>query len=264
MYNLKGRTLIDYRTKYLYQESPCINKSSFTEKESVQILASLLKYDGSPPWHIVAKDLQTSRTPFQCFHHAQTKLTKSSVNLNSDLPLSMDVIDELLLKLIAASGPKLILNYHSGTWLTQYFFPEYSQNQILHKSNISLINPQLINERWSETEERTLALSMKIFDGEAFIMSKAGLLFNRSMKSVSDKWSRSVNPIYSTQPYTVEEDKALHTAIEKADPLTDDWRSISEQFPTRNPRSLFYRWVELAKERNLSYSGGFIIPVQRG
>jgi len=120
-----------------------------------------------------------------------------------------------------------------------------------------------VNERWSETEERLLCLGMKVYHEHDFPISMAsGLLESRAYKSTSDKWCRSLNPIYSTKPYTIREDKALLAAVKKSKvtPSPDNWKIIANQFPKRNPRSLMYRWVELAKEKDvLKLQGGSLI-----
>eukprot|EP01083_Nonionella_stella_P251372 867363_1 len=90
----------------------------------------------------------------------------------------------------------------------------------------------------------------------------SGLLESRAYKSISDKWCRPLNPIYSTQPYTIRGDKALLAAVKKSKvtPSPDNWKIIANQFPKRNPRSLMYRWVEIAKEKDvLKLQGGSLL-----
>lgn len=82
------------------------------------------------------------------------------------------------------------------------------------------------------------------------IQSKA-LLPNRSCKLVMDKWNRSLNPIYSTQPFTkAESDKLLKIVNEHAQ-IPRDWKAISKHFPFRNPRSLSSRYSELSKDNEV-------------
>ncbi len=259
------RTWVDYRIKFLTSVSPSINKRPFTKAESLKIIEALHRHNGKPPWHIVAHELQTSRTPFQCFQHARTKLINSIAGLDaSDKQLFNIDQDELLFKFVAASGPQFVLGQHSSTLLAQRFFPHVSAYQVKHRANVSLINPQFVMERWNETEERTLVMSMKAYsESDTPLARAAGLLEHRSFKSVADKWMRCLNPCWSTQPFTVREDKALLKAVKDAKvPITvENWKEvISDQFPTRSPRSLMYHWVELCqKEDVLKLSGSQLL-----
>ena len=170
------RTWIDYRIKFLNSASSSINKNPFTKAESLKIIEFLHKHNhnANPPWHIVAKTLDTSRTPFQCFRHAQTKLSNSLMELANPTTFSQDE-DELLFKFIAASGPQFVINHHTATLMAQKFFPHASHFQVIHRANMSLVNPQFVNEKWSEEEERTLVMGMKVYDESDNTPSKASV-----------------------------------------------------------------------------------------
>lgn len=71
----------------------------------------------------------------------------------------------------------------------------------------------------------------------------------RSNKSVGEKWDRSLNPEYSSRPFTPEEDRILLEAI-RASPDTG-WAELSERFDSRHPRSLYHRWDQIATEQDL-------------
>jgi len=235
----------DYRNKYLFAVSPSINNTPFTRDESLKILELFHQNNGNPLWDEVALSLNTSRTPFQCFKHARTSLNSKVTTFNA-------YEDELLLKIIAASGPQYVLDQHTATLLSQRFFPHLSKRQILHRSNVSLLNPNYRNERWSEDEERMLVLGMRAFsDDDCAVTKVAALIPNRAAKSVIDKWNRSLKPMYSTQPFTIAEDKKLLSYVKKHKIGPGNWKVVSKIFPTRNPRSLLFRWMELAKDDDI-------------
>jgi hypothetical protein len=167
------RSWVDYRIKFLCSASPSINKRPFTKAESLKIIELLHSYDGDPPWHLVARTLGTSRTPFQCFQHAQIKLTNTLKETGNTAMLTKDE-DELLFKFIAASGPQFVLNTYS-TVMVQKMFPHANHNRIMLRAHMSLMNPQFANENWSEREERMLALGMKVYDGCEMATGKAGV-----------------------------------------------------------------------------------------
>ncbi len=62
-----------------------------------------------------------------------------------------------------------------------------------------------------------------------------------------DKWNRSLNPIYCSDPFTKEEDERLIDMVKEDQGNTSDWKTVSETFPLRHPRSLISRYVELTK-----------------
>jgi hypothetical protein len=160
---LESRSWIDYRLKYLCSLSPSINKSPISKQESLMILEALHKYEGNPPWDILAKKLSNGRTPFQCFVHAQTKLSNSmSKDINTHPSFTQEE-DELLFKFIAASGPQFVIDVHSATLMSQNLFPNASYLQIVTRANETLMNPAYTFDKWSEDEERLLALSMKVY-----------------------------------------------------------------------------------------------------
>jgi len=61
-----------------------------------------------------------------------------------------------------------------------------------------------------------------------------------------------MNPCYNTQPFTAKEDKALIAAAKKTNASPDDWNAVALKFPSRNPRSLLNRWMELGKKEDVA------------
>lgn len=244
---LECRSWIDYRLKYLCSLSPSINKSPISKQESLMILEALHKHEGNPPWDILAKELSNGRTPFQCFVHAQTKLSNSmSKDINTHQSFTQEE-DELLFKFIAASGPQFVIDMHSATLMSQHLFPKTSYLQIVTRANETLMNPAYTFDKWTEDEERLLALSMKVYSQCEKKFTRIAELFpNRSYKSVIDKWNRSLDPSFSTTPFTEQEDADLLEAVRGVDSTTINWKNISQQFPSRKPESLMRRWSEIA------------------
>ena len=85
------------------------------------------------------------------------------------------------------------------------------------------------------------------------------LLPHRAGKLVMDKWSRSLNPIYCTDPFTNEEDEKLLTIL-KGKQI--DWKRVSDMLPLRHPKSLMTRYVDLtAKEHSINKVHDGFVPV---
>jgi hypothetical protein len=129
---------------------------------------------------------------------------------------------------------------------------------------MSLVNPQYVNEKWSEEEERTLAMAMKVYSETDNALAKASFLLDgRSAKMVADKWIRSLNPCYNTQPFSDKEDKDLIAAVKQLNANPENWNKVASKFPNRNPRALLSRWMELAHVNDVAKMQGNQL-VQRG
>jgi len=250
------RAMCDYRIKFLTEVSPSINKGPFTKKESLKIIELLHKHHGHPRWDAVARTLNTKRTPFQCFVYAQSKLvttnmSSSSTNLQCNPTPWSQNDDELVLKFIAASGPQIVINSHAVTFLSQRFFPHLDKYQILNRCHTSLLNPNFNHRKWNEKEERLLVLGMRLFCESDTSINKVSALFpDRASKAISDKWIRSLDPQYITQPFTPRDDEALLAAVKSSRRGAVNWNDISKIF-VRQPRRLYNRWHELANNQDI-------------
>lgn len=247
------RPVVDYRIKFLNSLSPSINNTAFTKEESLKIIEFLHKFKGNPPWHIVAQTLDTSRTPFQCFRHAQTKLLNTLGDTLFDKAFSLEE-DELVFKYCAAHGSQAVIDKNLTFPFAQKFIPDANFKQVAVRANHSLLNPNYLNGKWSEEEERLMAMSMKVFsENDEYVSAKAGcMLPQRSVKMVTEKWSRGMNPCFNTQPYSESEDKALAQAVKKRKGIIDDWSDVAKKFPTRNPISLMKRFLQIGDEEDIA------------
>ncbi len=264
----------DYRNKYLYSLSPSINTSPFTEQESKALNEAFKDWEnGQLELHQLPLRLDTSRTIFQCFKHIQMNFVDCIGKLSASE-------DELLLKYVAASGPQFVINHHTSTFLSQRFFPRLSPRQISNRLNTLLLNPNYKSEKWTDFEERMLVLGMKAFSESISPITKVAvseacnssfpvfddrdhfssffhtifaahtkaLLPHRAGKLIMDKWNRSLNPIYSYTPFTKEEDRKLRAAVKKRHGSTNDWKNVSQLFPSRNPQSLSSRYIDITRD----------------
>ena len=90
-----------------------------------------------------------------------------------------------------------------------------------------------------------------------YLVSLPQALFpRRAVKSVTEKWARSFNPEYSSQPFTKKEDLKLLSAVHKRKESEHkgkfaDWKDIAALFPNRNPRILMRRWMEIASTEDV-------------
>ena len=240
------RTPQECKYKYFYDASPSINKTPFTRTESIKIMEIVQTSDENPSWDFVAKSLGSSRTPFQCFQHFMTKLDTSQVQI----PWTQQE-DDLLLRYIAACGPQFVLSLRTAGSLGARLLPGRPAGQILNRAHHTLANPKFIYDKWSDDEERILALSIRAYCKHPSPQLLAGSHFpTRCSKMVVEKWIRSLSPEFSTAPFTPEEDRELANIVRKSG-YSFCWKEIAQQFPNRRPFALKNRWLDLASSEEL-------------
>jgi Myb-like DNA-binding domain len=224
-------------------------------------------------WEEIATELSThsqTRTAHDCLvaYHAIVK-SPSTTSVLSTVPSSAWTVleDELLLKFLAAAGPQMVVDSRNallqGT-LLQQLLPNKSKKQLFTRIQQSLLNPNLHRREWSPTEERRLAILMKLYhintdrtmSSESASVWRSDLFLasthchGRTIKSVADKWQRSINPDYSSRPFTTAEDQRL-LAVLRSQPAMG-WSELSSlHFKDRHPNRLLSRWSELATDQDI-------------
>jgi hypothetical protein len=203
--------------------------------------------DRSVDWMAVTAKEGSGRTVWELFQEHRTNTKKKRPE-----PWSPEQ-DELLLKYIAAMGPQFVIDTPALSSIITRFFPEKTYRQVTVRYSNTLLNPKLLHEAWTEEEERNLALYMKVYSEYACRPASflAGAhLPARSPTSVADKWERSLNPVFSVEPFTKEEDEELLEICRTN--ITILWKELSDRyFPHRHPHRLMNRWSELATDKDI-------------
>jgi Myb-like DNA-binding domain len=272
--------------QYENEKKRKIGQEPFNEQTFLSnVVASTVSAVGASniDWEKVAEDVssiiqQQSQsiyrfTAWDCLVAYHTKLKTPLVQLQATTSTWTHEEDELLLKFIAAAGPQALLESKNtliqSTLCTQLLLHK-SKKQIFVRANQTLLNPNMQRTDWSDYEERRLPICMKIYytpnPQDCHQLYRASThCYGRSTKSVVDKWNRSINPAYSTKPFTKEEDEALLSVMRSAlnvvdDTLTDlqkhpqhiGWTQLSQSyFPHRHPQRLQSRWSELATDTDI-------------
>lgn len=206
-------------------------------------------------WQEIAKAVSTleiSRTAFDCLRAYQSTIATKST------PWTL-IEDEVMLKLIAAAGPQAVIE-SKNPLVQQTIFTQLITNKSKHKVfvrlNGTLLNPKIKHNRWSDDEERRLPILLKIYNhhdatpDDSNALRMASTHYNRNVKSVVDKWQRTLNPQYSTQPFTRDEDERMKDILRAN--VTLSWTELSRQyFPHRHPQRLTYRWTETASDKEI-------------
>lgn len=236
------------------------------EIEQIQQLVNTATTDHrTADWEEISQTMKS--TPWQCF------LVYRSKTAAITQPWTL-AEDQLLLKFLAAAGPQTVIDGRNPlvqqTLLTNLL--QKNKQQLFTRANQSLVNPMLKNEPWSQDEERRLPILMKMYyksdSSSSTVTATKNDLFlasthynHRGTKSVVDKWHRSINPQYSTKPFSKQEDEKLVQILRDAIARKCDdsssgfvmgWTKLSQMhFPDRHPQRLMNRWAELASDTDI-------------
>ena len=122
------------------------NRSPITKQESLALLKHFhageeLSLPGRTKWQ-----------SFQAFHGANSDKKRSPWTLEED---------QTLLRIIAAAGPQQVIDQHFSAQLSGLL--QKHPKSILQRTMNSLLNPNYLNDQWSDEDERKLCLAMKIY-----------------------------------------------------------------------------------------------------
>lgn len=241
------RTAEECRVHY---EQLIRKRDMITKAELQRIVEQVEAASKTPDWFAIGKELSTAtkqRTGWECFLAYQNMLRQSCQS--STIVFTAEQ-DELLLKYVAAMGPQLVLDGSQVAYMAANIAPDKPRSKIFKRLNTSLLNPKLKHDAWSDEEERKLAIVMKMYKSSPGndLHQLVYHLPGRSMKSVVDKWHRTLNPVYSTIPFTAAEDEALLQAArqEESRGRGIQWVNFAhEKFPKRHPQRLQRRYLNL-------------------
>lgn len=198
-------------------------------------------------WKQVAETLGTNRTPWELLQTYFAKIVgrpKTVVWTPEE--------DEVMLKYTAAMGPQVLIDGAFVSDLAARFLPDKTPKQIFARINHSLVNPNLKNEAWVEDDERKLALCMKVYSESpsSAVYLASGHLPWRSPMTVMSKWERSLNPAFSTGPFSKTEDQEL-LKVMRQNPKMGFKEIATMFFPHRHPQRLMNRWSEMATDKDI-------------
>ena len=178
-----------------------ISKTKLTKQECLFIMEMINKLSdvekSSIDWCDIAEKLnvkfQKQISPWLCFQHYRSTL----INPSTRVPPWTQDDDELLLKYLAAQGPKYLLQGESIVQTCRNLFPNRITQQIIGRCQSTLVNPSLIHDSWSSDEKRKLALLMRVYSDEknpSNLASRSVHFPNRAPKSVAEKWTVFIKP----------------------------------------------------------------------
>lgn len=194
------RSARECHAAFFTSADPTILRTKITKKESrfIDELISELGGGKDVDWLEIASKLNDKlypskihrRTPWQCFKHYQSTQAKAA------LPWSC-AEDELLLKYLAAHGSQFLFTGDGLARTNSNLFPFRNPNKVAIRSHSTLLNPNHVQDWWTEDEERKLALLMRAYSDTTLPLKQASQLAHfphRAQALVSVKWNRSICP----------------------------------------------------------------------
>jgi len=198
-FKIPSRSARECHVAFFTFADPTIVTSKFTKIESRLILDIISELGGGKDvdWFEIASKLneklypsrQQRRTPWQCFKHYQSTLTKTA------LPWSSDE-DALFIKYLAAHGPQFLFQGEGLAQTNGSLFPYRNPNKVSIRTHTTLLNPNYVHDWWTKDEERKLALLMRAYSNIEGLKqaSQGGHFPHRAQALVSGKWNRSICP----------------------------------------------------------------------
>ena len=216
-------TIIDHKSQPPSSEECCqhvarfsfadtnIAKTKFTKQECTFLMSMISKFTEEEKrgidWYELAVKHYAKfkkQTPWSCFCQYRSSLQNPKSRCT---PWSSEE-DELLLKYVTAQGPQYLLQGESIVQTCRNLFPHRNVPQLINRLNVTLLNPNYVQEAWSSDEKRRLALLMRVYSSEEKPINMASHTVhfpNRASKSVFDKWINTLDPTISYSPLTTEE-----------------------------------------------------------
>lgn len=201
---------------------PSINKSRWSIREDENLIEIARKHKGQN-WELIAKELNTSRSQYQCFIHYQTRLNyKNTLHTG---PFSKEEDNKILFLVKACRKgdyiPWVKIAHHIRTRT-----PLQIRNRYM-----CALKPDYIKGRFTENEDLFI-VSGRLAYGFGFA-KLAELLQNRSPSQVRDRFYRATCVLRTKiGSWTLEEDKRLMELVKIYG--EKNWSKISKHICTRS------------------------------
>jgi len=159
---IKNRQQVECLMRYRNVINESINKSEWTLDEEKNLLVLVEKYC-QRCWFNIAFELDTNRTPLDCFLHYQRVLNPDLVKVKWT-----DEEDKLLKDAFSKYGAK--------NWLAiANCIPGRSAYQCKVRSRQSLLFTEALEKEWSAQEERLLMLALAAYEIPSVMNSKSSV-----------------------------------------------------------------------------------------
>ncbi|GFS98341.1 transcription factor MYB3R-5, partial [Nephila pilipes] len=220
--------------------STLINKKPFSREEDAQ-LRQLAEEHNERNWDSIAEKLQTGRSAFQCCKRFNSRLNKSLVR-----KLWTPEEDAILIEAVETCRiGKFIL------WPKVTRFFENRPIQRVKERYYDYISNEIDRSPWTTEEDAMLIACIKKY---GFNFGKAKkYLVGRTAISMSDRFSKYLDPSLKFNAWSEEEDDKLLVLLKKHDFGKWKWTQIANEMPGRSKmqckaRAMFCLDIEVRDE----------------
>ncbi|KAG1892762.1 Homeodomain-like protein [Suillus subluteus] len=225
------RTPRECEIRWLGDQHPCFNHSSWTQDEVTKLKGLVAEYGNEQvDWEAVVDKLGTHRMPLDCMIHGTTP----------KIHLWTPDSDERLLKAVATLG--------HDNWsvvacqVSEDATPSQCQNRYQRT-----LDPALKHKAWSDEEDSRLRLAVQAY-GTSWVYV-ASVIPGRHNDQCRDRWNDILNPAVTKGRWTEEEDQDLLTTVQQLG--TSSWKEISNRLGSGRTDSMV---IFIASEAHVSFS----------
>ncbi|KAL5011865.1 hypothetical protein ScPMuIL_010416 [Solemya velum] len=221
--------------KYMWQNviNPKINREQWSADEEQQLQDIVQKYDGKQ-WKVIANELGTNRTAFQCLQHYQQHLNSDTVNKSEWTPEEDSLLNEVVES--CRTGSRISWNQVS------YYMEGRSAHQCF--TRWTKTDPALKRGKWTEEEDCMLMAAVHLLGTRDWARIKM-LVRGRTAAQCRERYCNSLDPALTEKPtkWTYEEDRLLMELVQKHG--TGNWAKISLQLQGRTDNNVLHRYRRL-------------------
>lgn len=223
---------------------PGINKSSWEAHEDLRLTDLAVKMNFED-WDVIAENLGTNRTAYQCFVHYHTQ-----ISTNQDYNKGKWTADEdnYLISVVNASKWG---DYIPWAKVAAHM-PKRTHSQIYNRW-YNCLNPTILKGRFTKEEDLLLLTGVEVY-GVSF-KEMSALLKNRTPNQLKERFERFLLPKKVTSgTWSLEEDKKLLQLVGIHG--EQSWVKISNAMRTRSRTQVRqrYRFIQSRLEKNTSWA----------
>ncbi|CAD6184708.1 unnamed protein product [Caenorhabditis auriculariae] len=217
------------KAKWMNEQSPKWSKEPWTATE-VETLKDLRESPEFVSWPLLALQLNTNRTAFQCFEKYKTDVVQISKEWTQDE-------DQKLIGLTKVLTINGVIQWDK----VAQFMPGRSRQQVRTRFSHTL-DSQVKHGRWTDQEDLLLICSVSRLGAKDW--SKVALAVpGRNDSQCRERWVNVLNKPSNSDKFTAEEDEQLLYAVNVFG--KGNWAKCAAFMKNKNCRQLRRRYVQL-------------------
>ncbi|XP_052220840.1 uncharacterized protein LOC127837642 isoform X2 [Dreissena polymorpha] len=215
---------------------PGINKTRWTETEETR-LVELVEQHGMRNWRLIADQLGTKRTPYQCLQHYQVN------NFDYEQGDWTEAEDELLKEVVETC------KYGVGTipWQQVAYYID-RRSAYMCRQRYEKIDSSFSRGKWSEAEDMMLLASVQMLGGLEDWQIIQQFVPGRSAQQCRERYHNCLNSAINFDPFSYAEDRQI---LRKYNEIGGEWLTISGMLKGRTDTMVRRRYDKLMQWKSL-------------